>query len=92
MTPEEIQKREFRCNICVVDKLVEWIGHSNDAAEDGDRGRADNAIALLLFDDGSGRVMIRKGLEDLGEIEIDGHQTLFEFDSIDELRSKATDL
>ena len=71
----------------IIEQLVEFIRHSNDAAEDGDRGRANDAIALLLFDDGSGRLMIRKAFDDLGGIEIDGHQTLLEFDSIQQLQT-----
>ena len=76
----------------IINQLVDFIRHSNDAAEDGDRGRAEDTICLLLFDDGSGRVMIRTGLAGLGRIEIDEHQTLFEFDSVQEIKKRLDEL
>ena len=74
----------------VIEQLVEFIGHSNDAAEDDDRGRAEDAIMLLLFDDGSGRVMIRDANADFAEMG-DG-QPLFNFDSLSELRLRVEEL
>lgn len=44
----------------VVDCLVELVSDWNDAAEDEDRGRADDAICLTLCDDGSGRLGRRR--------------------------------
>lgn len=38
----------------VVDGLAELIGEWNQAAEDGDRGAANDALVLTIMDDGSG--------------------------------------
>lgn len=36
--------------------LIELIQGWNQAADDGDRGPANDAVALILYDDGSGRI------------------------------------
>jgi len=36
--------------------LAEIIDQWNDACEDGDRGRCENGLALIIYDDGSGRI------------------------------------
>ena len=40
--------------IGVVEALIELIDECNDNAMDGDRGRDNNALCLLIWDDGSG--------------------------------------
>lgn len=37
---------------CLAELIYEW----NQSAADGDRGPSNNAIALILYDDGSGKV------------------------------------
>ena len=63
----------------VLKLMVEYLGHSNDAAEDDDRGRADDSIALVLKEDGSGHVAI-------------GRNVMFEFDSLAEFQAVAEQL
>lgn len=43
----------------VIDAMAELIGDWNAAAEDGDRGPDNKAIALIVWDDGSGKVGVR---------------------------------
>lgn len=38
------------------DKIAESLFHWNDVARDEDRGRSNDAIALVLWDDGSGKL------------------------------------
>jgi hypothetical protein len=40
----------------VWETLTELVDAWNDAAADEDRGRANNALAVTLYDDGSGRI------------------------------------
>lgn len=48
--------------------LTDLIDAWNDLADDGDRGRSNNAIALIIWDDGSGRVCTYfPGFEGQGE-------------------------
>ena len=48
--------------------FCEIIDRWNDAAADGDRGRANNAIAIILYDDGSGKLATYFGGHfDIGE-------------------------
>ncbi len=39
-----------------IDALAELVGSENRAAEDEDRGRANRALCVTVFDDGSGRL------------------------------------
>ena len=63
----------------VIDALVEIVDGWNDAAADDERGRANDAICLSLWDDGSG-TLGRRAAWSINEVE-DWH----EFDNIDEL-------
>lgn len=40
----------------VLEALTELIDEWNDLAEDEDRGRGNNALCLLIWDDGSGKL------------------------------------
>lgn len=42
--------------------LTEIIDQWNDACADEDRGRCNNALGLIIYDDGSGRVVTYTGL------------------------------
>jgi hypothetical protein len=68
--------------------FTDLINQWNDAAEDGDRGRANNAIALIIWDDGSGRICTYwPGFEGKGE-----HLNLqMEFDNLNEAIDRLMD-
>lgn len=42
--------------VALFEKLVDWIDGSNDASEDEDRGRSNDALCLVMWDDGSGKL------------------------------------
>lgn len=44
----------------VVNELVAVVDSWNDAQADDDRGKGNNAICLTLWDDGSGRIGVRR--------------------------------
>jgi hypothetical protein len=65
----ENEKHEIKQALqTTMEALTDLINQWNDAAEDGDRGRANDAIALIIWDDGSGRVCTYfPGFEGRGE-------------------------
>lgn len=76
------EKQEIRQALqTTMEALTDLINQWNDAAKDGDRGRANDAIALIIWDDGSGRVCTYwPGFEGQGE-----HlNPQMEFDNIEE--------
>jgi hypothetical protein len=62
----------------VVEDLVDLVDSWNDAVADEDWGRADYALCLTLFDDGSGRL----GRRDWGSGEV---EDLHSFVNLDDL-------
>jgi hypothetical protein len=62
----------------VLHSLVALINEWNDLAEDGDRGRSNDALVLELWDDGSGRIGDSMGTKTEMNVQ---HQ----FNTIDEL-------
>ena len=42
--------------VALLETLVEWIDGCNDASQDEDRGRSNDALCLVLWDDGSGKL------------------------------------
>ena len=60
----------------VVEALIELIDEWNDNAMDGDRGRNNNALCLLIWDDGSGMLGTQFG---------DVFNKQMEFDNSEEL-------
>lgn len=58
--------------------LTELVDSWNDAAADEDRGRGNNALVLVLHDDGSGLI----GQKHWGCDDVQPH---YEFDNFDEL-------
>jgi len=65
----------------VIEALAELIGDWNDDAMDDDRGRDNNALCLLVWDDGSGQLGTKWG--DVSKHLIFNKQ--MEFDNADEL-------
>lgn len=60
----------------VIYRLVDLIDSWNDACEDGDRGRCNDALTITIFDDGSGKVGTQFG---------EHFNPQFEFDNANEL-------
>ncbi len=64
--------------ITVIEALTELIGEWNDDAMDDDRGRDHNALCLLIWDDGSGKLGTQFGDVFNKQMEFDDAEGLYQ--------------
>jgi hypothetical protein len=81
--------------VSVAEALVRLVDEANAATEDGDRGRTNDALTLVLWDDGSGRVAFvtpeTRGSRDSTSIRL-YPETWFAFNDTDELVERLSSL